>query len=97
MTNETQEKSLNNISNTLYFSSLKNGQFDYSFPLRASLHKFSNNRTEISPFLFEYLCYKIAKKKNEEGLLNNDTAIISEQFLTSNNINLKFGKPNITI
>ena len=52
------------INKTLYFTWLKNSSFDYSLPIKKNLTKFSNgNCIESSPYLFEYLCYKIAEKK----------------------------------
>ena len=66
MSNENDQNHPFKISNILYFSSIKNEQFDYTLPIKASITKFSNNRTEISPSLFEYLCFKIAKRKNDE-------------------------------
>ena len=87
MSNENISNIPNNkLSNTLFFSSLKNEQFDYTIPLKANIHKFVKNRSEVSPSLFEYLCYKITKRKNDLNELNNETAIISEKFLTSKTI-----------
>ena len=94
MSNENDQNHPFKISNILYFSSIKNEQFDYTLPIKASITKFSNNRTEISPSLFEYLCFKIAKRKNDEKKLNNETAIISEKFLSSKNIKLNIEKLN---
>ena len=63
------------LDKTLYFTSLKNSSFDYSLPIKKNLSKFSGEyRIEASPFLFEYLCYKIAQKKLEKhksGNINN--------------------------
>ena len=84
----------NKLSNTLFFSSLKNEQFDYTLPLKASIHKFSKNRSEVTPSLFEYLCYKITKRKFDLNELNNETAIISEKFLTSKTIKFNTEKIN---
>ena len=94
MTNENDQNFPLKISNILYFSSIKNEQFDYTLPLKASINKFSNNRTEVSPSLFEYLCFKITKRKNDQKQLNNETAIISEKFLTSKNIKFNIEKLN---
>ena len=52
MSNENTSNIPNNkLSNTLLFSSLKNEQFDYTIPLKANIHKFVKNRSEVSPFI----------------------------------------------
>ena len=84
----------NKLGNTLFFPSIKNEQFDYTLPLKASIHRFSKNRSEVSPSLFEYLCYKIAKRKYDLNELNNETAIITEKFLTSKTIKFNTEKIN---
>ena len=47
--------------------------------------KFINeNRIEASPYLFEYLCYKMAKNKLEKiKQINEEISIISEKYLSS--------------
>ena len=47
------------LSNTLFFTSIKNLSFDYTLPLKSSLNRFCREqRGEASKNLFEYLCYK---------------------------------------
>ena len=73
------------LDKTLYFTSLKNSSFDYSLPIKKNLSKFSGEyRIEASPFLFEYLCYKIAQKKLDKiKSINPEISIISEKYLSS--------------
>jgi hypothetical protein len=83
------------ISKTLFFSSLKDNEFDYSLPIRTSLTKFCREqRAEASPNLFEYLCYKIVQKKLAQGTINQETAIISEKFLTTKDCKINIIKSN---
>ena len=83
------------MSRTLFFSSLKENEFDYTLPLKTSLSKFCREqRAEASPNLFEYLCYKIVQKKISENKINEETAIISEKFLTSKNCKINIIKSN---
>ena len=83
MTEETT--SPYSLDKTLYFTSIKNSSFDLSLPIKKNLTKFLNeNKIEASPFLFEYLCYKIAEKKIETiKNINNEISIISEKYLSS--------------
>ena len=77
------EETLNSI---IFFPSIKNGSFDYNTPMKSSLTKFDIDKTyEPSQSLFEYLCYKIVKKKLSEGTINSQTVLITEKFLTSFN------------
>ena len=73
------------LDKTLYFTSLKNSSFDYSLPIKKNLSKFSGEyRIEASPYLFEYLCYKIGQKKLEKiKIINPEISIISEKYLSS--------------
>ena len=73
------------LDKTLYFTSLNNSSFDFSLPIKKNLIKFSNdNKIEASPYLFEYLCYKIAQKKIEKiKNINKEISIISEKYLSS--------------
>ena len=73
------------LDKTLYFTSLKNSSFDYSLPIKKNMTKFINeNRIEASPYLFEYLCYKMAKNKLEKiKQINEEISIISEKYLSS--------------
>ena len=73
------------LDKTLYFTSLKNSSFDYSLPIKKNLSKFSGEyRIEASPYLFEYLCYKICQKKLEKiKSINPEISIISEKYLSS--------------
>ena len=74
------------LSSIIFFPSVKNGEFDYSIPMKSSLTKFDIDRTtEPSQTLFEYLCYKIIKKKILEGQINTETVLITDKFLTSFN------------
>ena len=83
MIEETDSSS--SLDNTLYFTSVKNASFDFSLPIKKNLSKFvSENRIEASPYLFEYLCFKLAKKKLEKiKNINSEISIISEKFLSS--------------
>ena len=74
------------LNSMLFFSTVKNGQFDYTTPLKSSLINFdSDKKIEPSPPLFEYLCYKLVKKKLLEGKSNTETILITENFLISLN------------
>ena len=79
------DKNDNIINKILFFSSIKDNEFDYTLPIKTSLAKFCREqRAEASPNLFEYLCYKIVQKKISQKTINEETAIISEKFLSSN-------------
>ena len=72
------------LSNTLFFTSLKDLSFDYTLPLKSSLNHFCHEqRGEASRNLFEYLCYKIVQKQITEKGINDQIAIISEKYLLS--------------
>ena len=83
------------ISRTLFFSSIKDNGFDYSYQIKNSLNKFCGQyRAEASPNLFEYLCYKIIEKQISENKINQETAIISEKFLSSKDCKINIIKSN---
>ena len=85
------EQTLNSI---IFFPSVKNGFYDYSTPLK-NIEKFDTDKSnECSQTLFEYLCYKIVKKKVLEGKINPDTVLITDQFLSSYNCKQLFIKTN---
>jgi hypothetical protein len=84
------ESTLNSL---IFFPSIKNGEFDYNTPMKSSLIKFDLDKTiEPSQSLFEYLCYKIVKKKILEGQINSETVLITDKFLTSFNCKKVFIK-----
>jgi len=95
MSAENINKNDSLISKTLFFSSLKENEFDYTFPIRASLNKFCREqRAEATPNLFEYLCYKIVQKQISQNKINQETAIISEKFLSSKDCKINIIKSN---
>ena len=95
MTNENINKEINQISNTLFFRSLKNSSFDYTIPLIKSINRFcKENRGEASQNLFEYLCYKIIKNQLNNKGINEQIAIISEKFLSSKDCIMNLSKLN---
>ena len=95
MNTDNNNKNDDIINKTLFFSSLKGNEFDYTLPIKTSLIKFCREqRAEASPNLFEYLCYKIVKKKLEKNTINQETAIISEKFLSSKNCKFNIIKSN---
>ena len=84
MTEENPPPEVSPLSNTLFFTSLKNLSFDYTLPLKSSLNRFCREqRGEASKTLFEYLCYKIVQKQITTKGINEQIAIISEKFLSS--------------
>ena len=97
MTEENKEKETNKISNTLFFTSLKDSTFDYTIPLKLSFNRFcKENRGEASKNLFEYLCYKIINKEINNKGINEQIAIISEKFLSSKDCIINLSKLNYT-
>jgi len=95
MTTDNDNKNDSLISKTLFFSSIKDNEFDYALPLKNSINKFCNpQRAEASPNLFEYLCYKIVQKQIANNNINQETAIISEKFLSSKNCKINIIKSN---
>ena len=84
MTEKNPPPEVSPLSNTLFFTSLKNLSFDYTLPLKSSLNRFCREqRGEASKTLFEYLCYKIVQKQITTKGINEQIAIISEKFLSS--------------
>ena len=72
------------LSNTLFFTSIKNLSFDYTLPLKSSLNRFCREqRGEASKNLFEYICYKLVQKQITTKGINEQIAIISEKFLST--------------
>ena len=72
------------LSNMIFFISVENGFYNYRIPLKKSLTNFEKDKSlEPNSFLFEYLCYKIVKKKLLEGKINQNSVLISEDFLCS--------------
>ena len=90
--NDSETTSLDKV---LYFTSIKNSSFDFSLPIKKNLLKFTaEGRAETSPYLFEYLCYKIVEKKISQKGINEEIAIISEKFLISENCKAEILKIN---
>ena len=74
------------LNSMIFFPTIKNGVFDYSTPMKSSITKFDIDKsTEPSQSLFEYLFYKMIKKKLKEGNINSETVLITEKFLTTFN------------
>ena len=70
----------------IFFISVEDGFFDYKTPLKPSLTNFEEDKSfEPTTFLFEYLCYKIVKKKQAEGKINEQIVLTTEDFLCSHN------------
>ena len=83
------------LSSIIFFPTIKNGSFDYSTPMKSSITKFDIDKTyEPSQSLFEYLCYKIVKKKLLEGKINSEIVLITEKFLSTFNCKKIFIKAN---
>ena len=83
------------LRSMLFFTTMKNGFFDYNTPLKPYLTNFERDKSIEPPtFLFEYLCYKIVKKKLLEGKINQQTVLITEDFLCSYNCKQLFIKTN---
>ena len=95
MNSENNNKTDDTISKILFFSSIKNNEFDYNVPIKKSLDKFcEEKRGEVSQNLFEYICYKMIQKKISENVYNQETAIISEKFLSSKDCKKSILKSN---
>ena len=75
------------LKNILFFTSIRDGFFDYNIPIKSELEKFNSDKSiEPSLFLFEYICYKLLKNiliSNKK--INPETIIITDQFLCSEN------------
>ena len=95
MTEKNPLSEISPLSNTLFFTSLKNLSFDYTLPLKSSLNHFCREQIgEASRNLFEYLCYKIVQKQITEKGINEQVAIISEKFLLSKDCITNLSKLN---
>ena len=72
------------IKTTLYFSSLKEGLFNYNIPLKTPIANFtSDKKVEPSNPFFEYICYKNTIQLISSGKkINPDTLIITDNFLS---------------
>ena len=82
------------LNSTIFIPSVKNGFYDYSTPLM-NIEKFDTDKSsECTQTLFEYLCYKIVKKRLLEGKINSDTVLITDQFLSTFNCKQLFIKTN---
>ena len=75
------------IAHMLFFTSVKNGFFDYKISYKFSLMKFNKNKSiELSPSLLEYLCYKIVKNRFlTDNYTNTDIVLFTEKFLSLDN------------
>ena len=84
------------IKTILYFSSIKEGFFDYSISIKSNLSNFNiGKQTALSKPLFEYLCYKNIKKLISDGKnINKDILITTDNFLLNKNCKEIFLKTN---
>ena len=75
------------LKNILFFTSIRDGFFDYNIPIKSELEKFNSDKSiEPSLFLFEYICYKLLKNiLISNKTINPETIIITDQFLCSEN------------
>ena len=75
------------LKNILFFTSIRDGFFDYNIPIKSELEKFNSDKSiEPSLFLFEYICYKLLKNTLiSNKAINPETIIITDQFLCSEN------------
>ena len=75
------------LKNILFFTSIRDGFFDYNIPIKSELEKFNSDKSiEPSLFLFEYICYKLLKNTLIlNKTINPETIIITDQFLCSEN------------
>ena len=75
------------LKNILFFTSIRDGFFDYNIPIKSELEKFNSDKSiEPSLFLFEYICYKLLKNTLiSNKTINPETIIITDQFLCSEN------------
>ena len=73
------------INKKLILSSIENGSFNYSIPIKSNIQKFYEQNNESTPLLFEYILYKIIYFKIKNNIeLNPDIIIISEEYLKNN-------------
>ena len=84
-----------NIKNILFFSSIKEGIFDFNFPIKQNIEEFNKDKTkEPSNFCFEYLFYKEIINELQKEKINQDIVFISDNFLTKQNCKNIFIKYN---
>jgi len=72
------------INSIIFFPSIKNGLYDYDFPIKSELKNFfENKKFELSSSLLEYIIYKNIKKQFlDNNFINKDIALIIEKYLT---------------
>lgn len=72
------------INSIIFFPSIKNGLYDYDFPIKSELKNFfENKKFELSSSLLEYIIYKNIKKQFlDNNFINKDIALITEKYLT---------------
>ena len=72
------------INSIIFFPSIKNGLYDYGFPIKSELKNFfENKKFELSSSLLEYIIYKNIKKQFlDNNFINKDIALIIEKYLT---------------
>ena len=87
MENNEKKDIESTLKNILFFTSLREGFFNYNIPIKSDIEKFNSDKsTEPSFFLFEYICYKLLKNiliSNKK--INPETIIITDQFLCNEN------------
>ena len=80
------------IENTLFLSSIKKGNFNYSFSPKYDLNE---ENIELSPILFEYILFKtVITKFHNNAEINKNITIISEEFINQNEHFLDIQKDN---
>ena len=72
------------INSIIFFPSIKNGLYDYDFPIKSEIKNFfENKKFELSSSLLEYIIYKNIKKQFlDNNFINKDIALITEKYLT---------------
>ena len=87
--NENSEKIVPEsiLKNILFFSSVKEGLYDYSIPLNENISSFNlDKRTPLTYPFFEYLCLNTLKQLIiQKKKINTDILIITDQFLLEQN------------
>lgn len=75
------------LSDLIFFPSVKSGLFDYNINIKSNLKKFlEDNSTEPTPSLLEYLCYSIVKNQLlVKNYINPNFIITNENFLSNFN------------
>ena len=79
------------INSIIFFPSIKNGLYDYDFPIKSEIKNFfENKKFELSSSLLEYIIYKNIKKQFlDNNFINKDIALIKlNSVLKGNLINL---------